>query len=889
MPTEFDDSQHYGFFMTSTALTSGKYVRFSELVLAGLRAQGIFDNLEDGTTAPTTDKLWLDKNTDPAVLKTYDSTAGLWRAVTFTDLFGDASAAVSASAALAQQYANTAANLASIARSASEASGNVVFYETYAAANQVISEFLENQIVEIFVDETKGNLRTRYRVESGALVFKIILSDLEVATIANMTATPDSGLVDGDVAIVTDPDRGGLFKILSGTPAENSLAEDSGTVFASDGGGYTFQRIYYGPDEIKWYGALGDGVDDDDALQAAMVVGRRVHFSPGTYVGTTPIELSEGTYWFGDPDRSAIIDIPTDNTQITIYIPNSNCGLENFHVNVNMTTGMASGVNGTICTVGLGTSVDVAQTEVSNIVIRNVYGTNNGDPCNAFTVIGRVSDITLENVGGDGFLQGVVVHWGSHKTSGGAFVATYNPNNIKLDNLNFDNIDNHVLFVTGCYDVRANHVRGRSCGQAFAIIPGDAVGDSASINDEILTGISISDVYVDGCDTANAIFIDGEGLEPNSGNYGRVKAMQVTLEDIYVSTSSLTGSVMKIEDAFNIVGENIHIQVDSDGADALEIRRCSNIEIVNFQSNSENPIVVDRSQTVTITGSDLERDGSGSGSPIGIEITGTKYEVDLTSDLNISDTSISIDAALPIRAYAGDRLVIDGTENYVVISEFSVGTQTTFDIESSAYALSSGGTVYLDVRAKDIHIEKPSIKRFANGITDQNATTDCVLDVTVSDGRFALNTTDIDLAKTTHPNIKGNVDILGAPLTLTWTPTLVGVTYTADSAVGRAYIKDGICHFEMNLNYSSLNTADTSAVRISGLPIDQANYGFGHVDLNVYESNGFSFAATDTIRPVFWSSNNDIVFADASGTLNSYNSGEITAAGDLRLTGNFFV
>ncbi|RVG88664.1 hypothetical protein [Sinorhizobium meliloti] len=92
MAVEFNDASHYGFFMTGTTLTSstGKYTRVSELTLAALRAQGVFDNMEDGTSPPAIDKLWLDKNTDPAVLKEYDATGSAWVPMTFERLFGRA-------------------------------------------------------------------------------------------------------------------------------------------------------------------------------------------------------------------------------------------------------------------------------------------------------------------------------------------------------------------------------------------------------------------------------------------------------------------------------------------------------------------------------------------------------------------------------------------------------------------------------------------------------------------------------------------------------------------------------------------------------------------------------------------------------------------------------
>jgi len=93
MATEFDDTRDYGFFVRdSKTLTNsnGFATRWSELALAALRAQGVFDIMEDGTTAPAHDKLWLDKNTDPAVLKEWDSVSSTWVAMTFDRLFGRA-------------------------------------------------------------------------------------------------------------------------------------------------------------------------------------------------------------------------------------------------------------------------------------------------------------------------------------------------------------------------------------------------------------------------------------------------------------------------------------------------------------------------------------------------------------------------------------------------------------------------------------------------------------------------------------------------------------------------------------------------------------------------------------------------------------------------------
>lgn len=85
----------------------------------------------------------------------------------------EASAAASAAAALA----------------ASEASGNVEFFDTSALANAAVAGLPANQVVEVFVDETRSGRRTRYRKEGGVLVFKVSLTQPKIVYL-----DPDDGL-----------------------------------------------------------------------------------------------------------------------------------------------------------------------------------------------------------------------------------------------------------------------------------------------------------------------------------------------------------------------------------------------------------------------------------------------------------------------------------------------------------------------------------------------------------------------------------------------------------------------------------------------------------------------------------------------------------------------
>ena len=80
----------------------------------------------------------------------------------------DAGVAALAPSAIPEVEAAVAA-----ATAAAEASGPAKFYDTKAAMDADVANIAANGIAEIFVDETRGGNRTRYRKESGVLVWKV--------------------------------------------------------------------------------------------------------------------------------------------------------------------------------------------------------------------------------------------------------------------------------------------------------------------------------------------------------------------------------------------------------------------------------------------------------------------------------------------------------------------------------------------------------------------------------------------------------------------------------------------------------------------------------------------------------------------------------------------
>ena len=70
----------------------------------------------------------------------------------------------------------------------------------------------------------------------------------------NVVDLASEDAASGYVSLVRDLNRGGIFKAVNGGTA------NSGTIFASATAGWTWQRVYSGWANVKWWGAVGDGV-----------------------------------------------------------------------------------------------------------------------------------------------------------------------------------------------------------------------------------------------------------------------------------------------------------------------------------------------------------------------------------------------------------------------------------------------------------------------------------------------------------------------------------------------------------------------------------------------------------------------------------------------------
>lgn len=123
-------------------------------------------------------------------------------------------------------------------------------------------------------------------------------SPLQILTsVASMAEIDTEGLADGAFVVVTgyyaEGDGGGGDFYYD---ADSSATANGGTIIAPDVGDGRWIRVYSGPINIRWFGALGDGTGNDgefiqNAADFLAPTGGEIYFPTGRYRSTVSISL----------------------------------------------------------------------------------------------------------------------------------------------------------------------------------------------------------------------------------------------------------------------------------------------------------------------------------------------------------------------------------------------------------------------------------------------------------------------------------------------------------------------------------------------------------------------------------------------------------------------
>jgi len=169
--------------------------------------------------------------------------------------------------------AQSASQFADQARAAAEASGERELFDTYAEADAAVASIPEGKAVEVLTDEQNAGAHTLYRVESGALVFKLNLDYLE------------EQLADG-----VTPGRGASMVYFSqpGGPARSAADRFREKISVLD---YITTPVD---------GVTSNQAGIENAISAAIARGARLLWPDGIYVSTASIPGFHSIQHIGD-------------------------------------------------------------------------------------------------------------------------------------------------------------------------------------------------------------------------------------------------------------------------------------------------------------------------------------------------------------------------------------------------------------------------------------------------------------------------------------------------------------------------------------------------------------------------------------------------------------
>jgi parallel beta-helix repeat protein len=268
---------------------------------------------------------------------------------------------------------------------------------------------------EVTVDTTKDTLVVHDGSTTGGIpLAKQSSVDLKAGTVPTV-----SGLASivspsiGDTVVAIEEGRGGVFIYRAdGTP-------NGGTIFDSSSTG-KWHRQYEGSVNVKWFGAVGDGVADDTvAIQSALVL-KNIYIPLGTYIhsglsyNSSDLKIiGEGKLEYNGTSDAFLISSPNNTNLSNIHI--SGVSFKN-GVSCLKIVGSGTGIFSKIliekCTFDTSTSGMLWFEQCSNTTINDNYFVNAGDNgiYYASSGVGIITNNIVRNCRGSG---GITVGYGN--------------------------------------------------------------------------------------------------------------------------------------------------------------------------------------------------------------------------------------------------------------------------------------------------------------------------------------------------------------------------------------------------------------------------------------------------------------------------------------------
>ena len=215
---------------------------------------------------------------------------------------------------------------------------------------------LDNTAVKLTGNQTIAGIKTftsspivpTPTTDNDAVNKKYVDDAIAIDNIDDLATYTGSSLV----IIVKDSNRGGIFVSKTEVdmdPNTGSLyTVNGGTVFAKLGGGF-WVRQYSGAINVKWFGAKGDGLQDDTVfINNAIALGGGINFPKATYKISNSINYSGNKSIFIDGGGATLNVVSTEISRALYINPSSNidfCLVKNLKIEGNNVTNCGIYVN----------------------------------------------------------------------------------------------------------------------------------------------------------------------------------------------------------------------------------------------------------------------------------------------------------------------------------------------------------------------------------------------------------------------------------------------------------------------------------------------------------------------------------------------------------------
>jgi hypothetical protein len=323
----------------------------------------------------------------------------------FRMLSDQASSALQVAAEAAQTAAETAQAAAEAAKDAAtlaaESSGDITFYDTYALADASYVGRVEDDVIEIFADETRGGMTTIYTVDSAVtgLDFKLYMGPRVLALSSRTILAGITGAAN-NVVYLSEAGREGAFQWDASNLSTKVTADAQQGIYLpptsdTSGASGAWVRAHNGIIYAKWFGAAGDATTDDTAkIQAALdlayaISAPAVEVTKHAIYGTLTIPAGvtlrgnqfASEYYPGEAAAAingGYLYKGSSGTAGPIIQMTTGCSLANLYIKHHKTNGATTGI---IRMGAVGTSVTCYNTNMTNVTIygdptADVTGTN---------------------------------------------------------------------------------------------------------------------------------------------------------------------------------------------------------------------------------------------------------------------------------------------------------------------------------------------------------------------------------------------------------------------------------------------------------------------------------------------------------------------------------